>query len=117
MPILNIEMVTDEALLDGMAARIADAAAPVFGAAPGTVWVKLHRLASACYAENGPKPPPPVFISVIRRTLPAGDAAGEEHARLASAIAGAIGVSVERVHITYEPAASGRQSFGGTLVK
>lgn len=114
MPILDVEIVTDTAPAAGLAGSIAQAAAEVLGAAPGTLWVRLRHLAPAMYAENAPANPAPVFVSVLKRAAP-DDAAGE-HFRLAAALAAVIGVAADSVHITYEPPAAGRQSFGGKFV-
>lgn len=59
MPILDVEIVAEETPIDGLAQRIAEATAPVLGAAPGTLWVKLRRPMPGCYAENGPAPANP----------------------------------------------------------
>jgi phenylpyruvate tautomerase PptA (4-oxalocrotonate tautomerase family) len=116
MPILSIEIVAEATPADGLAQRIADAAADVLAAPAGTLWVRLRHLDPAMYAENASNAPHPIFVSVLKRTAPASHAA-DEHARLAARIASVVGVPVDRVHITYEPAAAGRQSFGGRLVE
>ena len=116
MPILDVEVVADGAPEAGLAQRIADAAAEALAAPPSTLWVKLRHLDPAMYAENAAHAPHPVFVSVLKRTIPTSGAA-EEHARLAAAIARTIGVPVGQLHITYEPASAGRQSFGGRLVE
>jgi phenylpyruvate tautomerase PptA (4-oxalocrotonate tautomerase family) len=116
MPILDVEIVAGAAPAPGLAQRIADAAAEVLAAPPGTLWVKLRHLDPTMYAENASEAPSPVFVSVLRRVTPVSGAA-DEHERLAAALARAVGAPVDRVHITYEPAAVGRQSFGGHLVE
>lgn len=112
MPILEVEIV-GTAVPDA-AHKVAVAAAGVFEAAPGTVWVKIRRIDAALYAENGPGSPSPVFVRVLKRSAP--DDAAREHWALARAIGAALGVPHEQVHLTYEPPAAGRQSFGGNLV-
>lgn len=116
MPVLDVEIVTDAAPAAGLATRIAEVAGSVFGSPPGTVWVKLRWLDPAMYGENAGPAPRPMFVSVLKRNGP-GERAADEHARLAAALAPAVGVPVEHIHITYEPAAAGRQSFGGRLVE
>jgi len=116
MPILDVEIVADEPPAAGLAQRLADAAAEVLAAPPSTLWVKLRHLDPAMYAENAAHAPHPVFVSVLKRAIPTSGAA-DEHARLAAALARTIGVPVGQLHITYEPAAAGRQSFGGRLVE
>ena len=117
MPILTVEIVGPAPR--GVASRIADAAGEVFGAGPGTTWVRLHRITSADYAENGGGPPRgvrPVFASVLKRGVAGGPALEREAAALTAAIAKAVGRSVENVHVVYEPPAAGRLAFGGRLV-
>lgn len=119
MPILEIEIVeAAEAACAAQAQDLADAAAAVFDAEPGRVWVKLRRLAAADYAENGAQSlsgAPPVFVRTLLHKLPA----VEERARLARALAEAIGSVCQReagrVHILFEPDAEGRVAFGGVL--
>jgi phenylpyruvate tautomerase PptA (4-oxalocrotonate tautomerase family) len=114
MPILDVEVVG--AVAPGAARKVADAAADVFDAAPGTVWVKLRAIDPALYAENTvATPPAPVFVRVIKRSAP--EDAGREHWALGRAIGAALGVPHEQVHVWYEPPAVGRQSFGGNLVE
>jgi phenylpyruvate tautomerase PptA (4-oxalocrotonate tautomerase family) len=116
MPILDVEIVAAAAPAAGLAQRVADAAGEVLAAPPGTLWVRLRHLDPTMYAENASDAPHPVFVSVLRRVAPASGAA-DEHARLAAALARVIGAPVAHVHITYEPSAMGRQSFGGRLVE
>lgn len=112
MPILDVEIVG--AAAPDAARRLADAAAQVFDAAPGTVWVKVRVIDAALYAENGPVQALPVFVRVLKRSAPTD--ATREHWALARALGAALGLPHEQVHITYEPPAVGRQSFGGNLV-
>jgi len=114
VPIIDIEIVG--ATVPGLARRVADAAAEIFEAPPATVWVRLRCLDPACYAENdAAQTPRPVFVTVLKRAWSA-DGVGAEHLKLAEALALVLGKPVEHIHITYEPAAAGRQSFGGRLV-
>ena len=121
MPILDIEMILcpDEALAPGFAAEIADRCGQVFGAPPGSTWIKLHAIPCNHYAENGGGPPDgvfPVFVSVLRARLPAPDVLLAEVARLTTAVAEVTGRPQENVHIVYLPAGAGRLAFGGELV-
>lgn len=114
MPILDVEIVGHAQ--PGAAKAVVEAAAQVFEAAPGTVWVKLREIDHAHYAENTPiDPPSPVFVRVLKRSAPTD--AGREHWALARAIGAALNVAHTHVHITYEPPAVGRLSFGGDLVE
>ena len=119
MPILDIELVgpgPDDG--DGLASRLADAAAAVFESPPRGAWVKLRYLDPACYAESGGAEPGvrPVFVSVLRRANPTGDALRDEVAALTRAIATACERPADNVHVLYGAPAAGRLAFGGSLV-
>ena len=121
MPILDIEPVLDaHAAVDpALAQRLADAAAAVFGSAPGRVWVRLRPLPAAQYAENGvvvAEDERPTFVTVLHAQPPCGDARAEEAVALTGAIASVLGQSAERVHVQYAAAGAGRQAFGGRLI-
>ncbi len=121
MPILDVEPVqaAHAAVDPTLAPRLADAAAAVFGQAPGRVWVRLRPLPAAQYAENGVAivaDESPVFITVLHARPPEGDARAREAAALTSAIARVFGCADEHVHLLYAPAGAGRQAFGGRLV-
>ena len=121
MPILDVEPVqVAHTTIDAtLAQRLADAAAAVFGSAPGSVWVRLRPLPAAHYAENGvvvAADEAPVFVTVLHAHPAQGDARVQEAAALTSAIARVFGRSDERVHVLYVAAGAGRQAFGGRLV-
>ncbi len=121
MPILDIEIVTakDEAPGDGLASKLADAAAKVFETPDGRTWVRLRTLPRARYAENGGGPPKtvlPVFVSVLKSAPPYGDLRKTEAKNLAEAVAFALERPQENVHVLYEPATGGRIAFGGNLL-
>jgi len=121
MPILEVEVVLkDGEILDPRAAaRIADAAASVFGASHGNTWVRLRTLLPSAYAEDAGGPPDgvfPVFVSVLKaRRGSLGETACEAE-RLTRAIAPILKRPPENVHVLYEPDGAGRVSFGGSLV-
>ncbi len=121
MPVLDVEIVgpLDGAIEDGLAARLADAAATVLDPdRPQGTWVRLRRLALDGYAENAGGPTDgtlPVFVSVLEAAPPRGDALDREVRALTEAIAAACGRPTEHVHLLYEPPAAGRIAFGGEL--
>jgi len=122
MPILDIEIIGEAspAASPSLAQDLADEAGRVFGARPGTTWVRLRTLAPGHYAENGAVIEPfdrPVFVTVQKRELPARTQLTEEIAALTQAVARSVGRPAEHVHVKYEPAAAGRQAFGGTLLE
>lgn len=120
MPIIEVEVVGDEALREGLAGAVAEAVGHIFGSQPGGTWVRLRGLPTGQYAENGGGPPQgvrPVFVSVLK-----GGADGEEERRkeagkLAEAIGAWCGRPADNVHILYLPPAAGRIFFGGARGK
>jgi phenylpyruvate tautomerase PptA (4-oxalocrotonate tautomerase family) len=120
MPILDVEPVQAAHTANDatLAQRLADAAAAVFGSAPGRVWVRLRPMPAAQYAENGvdvATDEAPVFVTVLHAQPPQGDARAQEAAALTRAIARVFGRADERVHVLYAAAGAGRQAFGGRL--
>jgi phenylpyruvate tautomerase PptA (4-oxalocrotonate tautomerase family) len=118
MPILDVEIVTSEPLDGGLAARIADLAAQVFGGPPASTWVRVRSLPQEQYAENGTASPEgwhSVFVTVCKAQRPTGPALETEVHALTEGVAQVCGRPVENVHILYEPDAQGRIAFGGTL--
>lgn len=119
MPLIEVEVVADEDLPEGLARRLADAAGAALDAAPGRTWVRLRRLPVSGYAESGGGPPAgvmPVFATVLLACLPEPASLAPVARRLAAAIAGACARPAENVHITFAPAGAGRVAFGGRLV-
>lgn len=122
MPVLDVEIVASDATPDlpgDLAQSLADAAAQVFGAQPGTVWVKLRFIPPMQYAENGGKPDGvfPVFITVLKSRIPEGSELEDEIIRLTQALAAVLNRPERNVHIFYQPAGAGRVAFGGKLVR
>ena len=118
MPILDVEIVTSESLDRGLAARIADMAAQVFGSPPASTWVRLRSLPPEHYAENGIASPDgwrSVFVTVLKAQRPTGAALETEVRALTEGVATICSQSPERVHILYESDAQGRIAFGGRL--
>ncbi len=121
MPILDVEIVgpLDGAIEDGLAARLADAAAAVLDPdRPQGTWVRLHYLPIERYAENAGGPLEgtlPVFVSVLKAAPPQGDALDREVRALTEAVAEACDRQAEHVHVLYETPAAGRIAFGGEL--
>ena len=122
MPILTVQLIGDPApeVREGLAARIADAAAPVLGSHPRGTWVRLSVLPRGDYAESGGGPGvevQPVFVTVLRRDVPVGDALRTEVAALTAAVARSCGRPQANVHVLYDAPALGRLAFGGKIVE
>jgi hypothetical protein len=118
MPILDIEIVVDagERLGQTLATQLADAAGEVFEMEPGRTWIRLHVLPRSQYAENGGGPSSdvkPVFVHVLKASIPDGEDMRREMRRLAQRVADVLRRPVDHVHVLYEPPAAGRIAFGG----
>ncbi|MDH4288000.1 MAG: hypothetical protein OEW27_19370 [Aquincola sp.] len=123
MPLLDIERVLPDAATDtappGLARTLADAAAKVFGSAPGHTWVRLRTLPQSAYAEDGEPGAAaalPVFVTVQHAHPPQGDALAAQARELTDVLAVVLGCDPHRVHVQIAPAGAGRQAFGGRLV-
>ena len=122
MPIVDVEVVcASDAEFAGISAhRIADALGAVFGSPRGRTWIRLRALLVSAYAENDSDVSGgalPVFVTVLHAHPPERDALSAEVRSVTEAIATCVGRPAERVHVRYEPAAAGRQAFGGNLVR
>lgn len=118
MPILDVELITSEPLDSGLAAKLAEVAAQVWGGPAGSTWVRLRALPPEQYAENGTTSPAgwhAVFVTVLKAQRPSGPALQAEVRALTDAIARVCGRPAENVHILYEPDARGRIAFGGDV--
>src|SRR5687768_2467413 len=118
MPILDVEIITSESLESGLAARLADTAAQVFGGPPASTWVRVRALPKEHYAENGIAAPDgwrSVFVTVQKAQRPTGSALEAEVRALTEGVARVCGRPIENVHILYEPDAQDRIAFGGSL--
>jgi len=121
MPILDVEIVVrpGEVLSPDLADRLAHRAGEVFGAPPGTTWVKVSAIAADRYAENeevAAEAVYPVFVSVLKAKLLSSAELRGEVTSLTDAVALVSGRPRENVHIIYQPEGAGRVAFGGKLV-
>ena len=122
MPIVDIEVVGDVPNDDGAARAqaLCDAIARIFAAPPATTWVRVRKLPCEDYAENHVSVAPsdlPVFVTVLKRHVPARAELTREVAALAQAVARVVGRPPNRVHVEYAAAAAGRIAFGGILIE
>jgi phenylpyruvate tautomerase PptA (4-oxalocrotonate tautomerase family) len=81
--------------------------------------VVLHELSPEDYAENATGqgvPYAPVFVRVLKKSLPQESELATEVEALTRAVAEACGRDPAQVHVIYEPGAAGRVAFGGRLV-
>ena len=120
MPILRVELVasSDWARPSDLAARIANGVALALSSPPQSVWVRVSAIAPAEYAENGggADTPAPIFVTILEREPPTGDALEQEVADLTRAISEACGRPESSVHLIYDAPGRGRVAFGGRLV-
>lgn len=120
MPILEIQIVGAQHTDRELAQRLADAAGRALDSRPSGTWVRLTFLDNASYAENEAPldaPMEPVFVSVLQRESPIGEALETQIARLTEAIADTCQRPPSNVHVLIQPDAKGRLAFGGRLVK
>lgn len=119
MPILDIEMLSDSPaeFECSLAQTIAEASGEIFAAAPGNTWVKIRFIPRQHYAESGgiAAGVDPIFVHVLKRTLPPKEELQSEIVRLTQAIAKICHRSEANIHIFYQPGAAGRVAFGGKL--
>ena len=114
-------MVVDEGetLDDDLASWLAESAGQVFGAPPGSTWVRLRFLTADLYSESGGGPPEgvrPVFVRVLQVQPTKGELLEEEVRKLTETIGELCNRPVRNVHVLYEASAEGRMAFGGHLV-
>ena len=122
MPIVDIELVVaaNPVVGQGTARALADAIGQALGAPAARVWVRLHRLDAADYAENevdNDVNALPVFVTILHARPPGGEARADEMQTLAVAVAAVLGRPQERVHVEYAAPGAGRIAFGGKLVQ
>jgi phenylpyruvate tautomerase PptA (4-oxalocrotonate tautomerase family) len=122
MPILDVTVIGDPPARarGGWAGRIAEAAGAVFHSGPGNTWVVLHEHTLEDYAENAAGPVEryaPVFVRVLKKSLPLEPELKIEVEALTRAVAEVCGRDPAQVHVIYEPPAAGRVAFGGRLVE
>jgi phenylpyruvate tautomerase PptA (4-oxalocrotonate tautomerase family) len=121
MPILTVEIVlADRELEPDLAQSLADAAGRALGSPPGQTWVRVRPLGRDRYAENESRIGDgdlPVFVTVLMRRSPVGADLQAEVTALTQAVAQVVRRPATCVHLEYAPAAAGRVSFGGKLVR
>lgn len=120
MPIVDIEVVlrSNETIRDDMVSELADELGAIFHSARGGTWIKVHSLPANQYAENGGTPDGvyPVFVTIIKSTLPSLEDMQKEVERITGAVAQICRRPSENVHVIYQIEAKGRVAFGGKLI-
>jgi phenylpyruvate tautomerase PptA (4-oxalocrotonate tautomerase family) len=118
MPVVDVELVGEADVSAELSQRLADAIGAALTSRPGGTWVRVRELARDHYAENGGLDDVrPVFVTVLERSRPRGEALAERVARVTAAVAEATGRPAENVHVLFEDDAAGRLAFGGRLVE
>lgn len=121
MPMVDIEIVLrpDEVIESQTVEELADQLGEIFNSPQGTTWVKAHALERDHYAENGGTPEGlfPVFVSVLKSTLPTKVEMQKEVEMITGAVAQICGRPSGNVHVIYLPEGRGRGrvAFGGKL--
>ena len=121
MPIVDVTLVVADG--DGLALQLARELADALGAAlgcePGRLWVRLHDLPAARYAENGAGLDAgelPVFVTLLHADPPQGEARTAEVRRVCETVARCTRRPPDRVHVEFAAPGRGRVAFGGELV-
>ena len=122
MPIITVELVGDEPRdrESSLAQTLAHVIAKALHSAPGQTWVRVRWLRRENYAENateGGVGGLPVFVTILKRSAPAGAELEAEVSALTQVIAQAVGRPPSLVHVEYAPSAAGRMAFGGRLIQ
>ena len=122
MPIIDVQCLLREGQFrygHESVQALADALGDLFGSEPAGTWVRMRYLDEYDYAESHTRLGPtvdPTFVTILRRQNPeAADLASEAMA-VAEAVGRVLARPRENVHVIYEPEATGRVAFGGTLV-
>lgn len=116
VPIVDVELVTDEDPRPGLASALADRIGQVLEAAPGATWVRLRTLPSRMYAESGSRVSAevsPAFVTIIAARQPAPGHRAQLFEGIAGAVAEVTGHPKDNVHVLFEPDAASRIAFGG----
>lgn len=121
MPLVDIQIVspTRTAFERVSAQALADGIGRALGSAPGRTWVRLQWLPARDYAENEAAAPAafgPVFVTLGLAEPPPMTERAAQARTLTEAIASAVPIAADLVHLTYAPPLAGRQAFGGRLV-
>jgi len=120
MPIVEIEIILkpNEAIDPEISSHLANDLGKIFGSQKGRTWVKIYELPESHYAENNQKTKDihPIFVSVLKSTLPPRNELQLEVTRITNTIADILGRPTENVHVFYTPEGSGRVAFGGKLI-
>ncbi|MEP6816640.1 MAG: hypothetical protein ABI873_13930 [Marmoricola sp.] len=117
MPVVDVEVVGEP---PEVAQQLADALGTVFATGAGRTWVRLRALPVSHYAENDTAvggEELPCFVTVLHSSVPQGAALDRELAAVTASVADVLGRDRARVHVEYSPPATGRQAFGGRLVR
>ena len=117
MPIIDIELVSDDPADPLIIQGLADDLGRIFDAAPGKVWIRMRTLPELSYAENGQPAPHPVFVTVLAGTPADGEALRRQVEAITSTVARHTRRPAEHVHVLFEPPARGRIAFGGRVVE
>ena len=127
MPIVTIELMTDEGFPSGTTLPsaetirdIADALGDVFDSRPSGTWLKFREQPRELYAENDAELTEnvrPVIVEILKAELPDPASLATEARAICLLVAKALMRPPENVHVIYQPAARGRVAFGGELVR
>jgi phenylpyruvate tautomerase PptA (4-oxalocrotonate tautomerase family) len=120
MPIVEVELVSDDEPGPGLASLLANEIGRAMNAAEGSTWVRLRTLRRDHYGESGgplPKDVQPVFVTVTTQHRPGADQLSVVVEKMTSSVAHTTGHPRQNVHVIFAPDAAGRVAFGGRVVQ
>jgi phenylpyruvate tautomerase PptA (4-oxalocrotonate tautomerase family) len=120
VPVVDVEIVGEAQADADLSQRLADALGEALESEPGRTWVRVRSLSRSSYAENGgllAASIHPVFVTVMERRRPVGEALLRRVAALTSAVADVLACDPDNVHVFYAEDGAGRVAFGGSLVQ
>ena len=122
MPIIDIELVEDEApqaVSAEIVQALADELGELLGSNQASTWVRMRYLPRDQYAENQgaiDQSTRPVFVTVLKAF--SGDEQQLAEARaIADKVSGLLQRPIQNTHILFQPDAVGRIAFGGELIR
>jgi phenylpyruvate tautomerase PptA (4-oxalocrotonate tautomerase family) len=120
MPIVEVELVSDDEPGPGLAGLLADQIGQAMHAAEGSTWVRLRVLRRDRYGESGGPVADavhPVFVTVTAHHRPGAERLAEVVEQITTSVAGTTGHARQNVHVIFAPDAVGRVAFGGRVVE
>jgi phenylpyruvate tautomerase PptA (4-oxalocrotonate tautomerase family) len=120
MPMVEVELVTDDEPSPGLADLLADEIGRAMQAPAGSTWVRLRVLHRDRYGESGGPVGDgvkPAFVTITTRSRPDPEQLAGVVDQVTTSVARATGHPRQNVHVVFTPDAAGRVAFGGRVVE